>query len=168
MTAQLVLDRVPAVFSLDISLREPRFTGIEHRPLTGPDLLVAAARAQTIRLSFSPQTPRIADLADRVRLAEQAIGAAGRRRGDVRVLLDLDVVIAPDARTARRKRAELEYLDALSGLTWSPAETRVVTTAELLVDEVSELAERAGVDGVVLHPLSGGDRVEQELRALIG
>jgi hypothetical protein len=83
------------------------------------------------------------------------------------VLLDLEVVLAGDERTARRKRSHLEYLDALAGLSWAPADTRVVTTADRLVAEVGEVARRAGVDGVVLHPLSGGADVEAELRALV-
>jgi len=174
--AQPVLDRVavaPVLSAVSVlppvlSLREPVAAGIEHRPLTSTELLVAAARADVIRLAFSPQVPGVAALADLIAFAEQAIAAADRGRHEVRLLLDLDVVLAADVRTARRKRAELEYLDALSGLTWSPADTRVVTTTEQLLTELAELAERTGVDGLVLHPLGGGERVEQELRALIG
>lgn len=165
--AQPVLDRV----AVDISLRDPNSgdrLAVEHRPTDTAELLVAAARAEVIRLAFSSDVPGVTALTELVSLAEQAIAAAGRHRREVRLLLDLDVVLAPDARTARRKRAELEYLDALSGLTWSPADTRVVTTAELLRAELDEVAERTGVDGLVLHPLAGGERVERELRALLG
>lgn len=161
-TLSVVPTPTPALF-----LREPAPGGVEHRPLTSTDLLVAAARAEVIRLSLSAAVPSVAELADLVDLAVQGVAAAGRRRSEVSVLLDVDVVLAPDERTARRKRAELEYLDALTGLTWSPAATRVVTTGHLLLAELRELAERTGVDGLVLHPLAGGGRVEHELRRLV-
>jgi hypothetical protein len=82
-------------------------------------------------------------------------------------VLAVVVVLAGDVATPRRKRSHLEYLDALAGLSWAPADTRVVTTADRLVAEVGEVARRAGVDGVVLHPLAGGAAVEAELRALV-
>ncbi|MEV7973881.1 hypothetical protein [Cellulomonas sp. NPDC089187] len=151
-----------------LTLHEPDVRGVEHRPATSAELLVAAAQADVIRLAFSVVVPGVTALTEWVDLAVQAIAAAGRGRDGVTLLLDLDVVLAPDARTARRKRAELEYLDALSGLTWSPGDTRVVTTAESLRAELHELAERVGVDGLVLHPLTGGERVERELRDLLG
>lgn len=159
-----VLSVVPAPAPA-LWLREPVLPGVEHRPATSTDLLVAAARADVIRLAFSAELPAVADLADRVALAAEAVAAAGRARHEVTVLLDLDVVLAPDDRSARRKRAELEFLDALSGLTWSPAATRVVTTAGRLLAELRELADRTGVDGLVLHPLGGDDR---ELTRLLG
>ncbi len=176
--AQPVLDRVavtpsrPALTVVPtptptIALHTPAATGVEHRPRDSAELLIAAARADVIRLAFSAELATIADLAARVDLAAQGIAAAGRRRHEVALLLDLDVVLAADERAARRKRADLEYLDALTGLTWSPAATRVVTTADLLLAELRELAERTGVDGLVLHPLTEGARVEAELRRLV-
>jgi alkanesulfonate monooxygenase SsuD/methylene tetrahydromethanopterin reductase-like flavin-dependent oxidoreductase (luciferase family) len=140
---------------------------VEFRPGSESAITLAAARADVIRLGFSVVVPSIGALARVVALVEEEIAAVGRDRAEVRVLLDLDVVLAADERSARRKRSHLEYLDALAGLSWSPSATRVVTTAERLAAEVHELAERAGVDGVVLHPLAGGDDADERVRALV-
>lgn len=140
---------------------------VEARPGSESAIAVAARTADVIRLEFSVAVPSVGALARVAALVEDAVADAGRDRSEVVVLLDLDVVLAGDEGTARRKRSQLEYLDALAGLTWSPADTRVVTTGDRLLAEVRELASRAGVDGVVLHPLSGGPAVEAELRALV-
>ncbi|NKY08357.1 LLM class flavin-dependent oxidoreductase, partial [Cellulomonas hominis] len=140
---------------------------VEFRPGSETAIALAAARADVIRLEFSVAVPTVGALARVVALVEEAVAEAGRDRAEVRVVLDLEVVLAADARTARRKRSHLEYLDALAGLGWSPAATRVVTTPELLAAEVRELARRAGVDAVVLLPLAGGPSAEDELRTLV-
>lgn len=140
---------------------------VEFRPGSETAIALAAARADVIRLEFSVAVPTVGALARVVALVEEAVADAGRDRAEVRVVLDLEVVLAADERTARRKRSHLEYLDALSGLGWSPAATRVVTTPALLAAEARELGRRAGVDGVVLLPLAGGPAAEAELRALV-
>lgn len=140
---------------------------VEARPESESGIAVAARTADVIRLGFSVAVPSVGALARVAALVEDALAEVGRDRSAVRVLLDLEVVLAGDERTARRKRSHLEYLDALAGLSWAPADTRVVTTADRLVAEVGEVARRAGVDGVVLHPLAGGAEVEAELRALV-
>jgi alkanesulfonate monooxygenase SsuD/methylene tetrahydromethanopterin reductase-like flavin-dependent oxidoreductase (luciferase family) len=140
---------------------------VEARPGSESAIAVAARTADVIRLGFSVAVPSVGALARVAALVEDALADAGRDRAEVRVLLDLEVVLAGDERTARRKRSHLEYLDALAGLSWAPADTRVVTTADRLVAEVVEVARRAGVDGVVLHPLAGGAAVESELRGLV-
>ncbi|TKR24100.1 hypothetical protein FA014_07780 [Cellulomonas hominis] len=140
---------------------------VEARPGSESAIAVAARTADVIRLGFSVAVPSVGALARVAALVDDALVEAGRDRAEVRVLLDLEVVLAGDEGTARRKRSHLEYLDALAGLSWAPADTRVVTTADRLVAEVGEVARRAGVDGVVLHPLSGGAEVEAELRALV-
>lgn len=140
---------------------------VEARPGSESAIAVAARTADVIRLGFSVAVPSVGALARVAALVDDALTEAGRDRSEVRVLLDLEVVLAGDERTARRKRSHLEHLDALAGLSWAPADTRVVTTADRLVAEVVEVARRAGVDGVVLHPLAGGPTVEDELRALV-
>lgn len=140
---------------------------VEHRPGSESAIAVAARTADVIRFGFSVAVPSVGALARVAALVDDALAEVGRDRTEVRVLLDLEVVLAGDERTARRKRSHLEYLDALAGLSWAPADTRVVTTADRLVAEVGEVARRAGVDGVVLHPLAGGAEVEAELRALV-
>lgn len=168
--------RVPAGPGADGRTREPEVhvgtpvygvRTVEARPGSESAIAVAARTADVIRLEFSVAVPSAGALARVAALVDEALAEQGRDRAGVRVLLDLEVVLAGDERTARRKRSQLEHLDALAGLTWSPADTRVVTTADRLVAEVRELATRAGVDGVVLHPLSGGAAVEGELRALV-
>jgi alkanesulfonate monooxygenase SsuD/methylene tetrahydromethanopterin reductase-like flavin-dependent oxidoreductase (luciferase family) len=140
---------------------------VESRPGSESAIALAGVHADVVRLEFSVAVPSVGALSRVAALVEDAVAASGRDRADVRVLLDLEVVLAPDEGTARRKRSQLEHLDALAGLTWSPAATRVVTTGDRLVGEVRELARRAGVDGVVLHPLSGGPAAAADLRALV-
>jgi alkanesulfonate monooxygenase SsuD/methylene tetrahydromethanopterin reductase-like flavin-dependent oxidoreductase (luciferase family) len=152
-----------------IHVRAPAYgvRTVEQRPGSESAIVVAARTADVIRLAFSVAVPSVGALARVAALVDEALAEQGRPRAEVRVLLDLEVVLAADERTARRKRSQLEHLDALAGLTWSPADSRVVTTADRLVAEVRELALRAGVDGVVLQPLSGGPAVEDQLRALV-
>ncbi|WHP16774.1 hypothetical protein [Cellulomonas sp. ES6] len=164
-----VRSAAPAAAGPDIHVGSPDYgvRTVEFRPGSETAIALAAARADVIRLEFSVAVPTVGALARVVALVEEAVADAGRDRAEVRVVLDLEVVLASDERTARRKRSHLEYLDALSGLGWSPAATRVVTTPALLAAEVRELARRAGVDGVVLLPLAGGPAAEDELRALV-
>lgn len=161
--------RVSTVAPVSVEVAEPAYgvRTVEARPGSESAIVVAARTADVVRLGFSVAVPSVGALARVVALVDEAVADAGRDRAEVRVLLDLEVVLAGDDRIARRKRSQLEYLDALAGLTWSPADTRVVTTADRLVVEVQELAGRAGVDGVVLHPLSGGAAVEAQLRTLV-
>jgi alkanesulfonate monooxygenase SsuD/methylene tetrahydromethanopterin reductase-like flavin-dependent oxidoreductase (luciferase family) len=180
--AQPVLDRAPAVATRhhpaarpaaarqpDVHVRTPAYgvRTVEARPGSESAISVAARTADVIRLAFSVAVPSVGALSRVAALVDETLAEQGRSRAEVRVLLDLEVVLAADERTARRKRSQLEHLDALAGLTWSPADSRVVTTADRLVAEVRELALRAGVDGVVLQPLSGGPAVDDELRALV-
>ncbi|QZN85253.1 hypothetical protein [Cellulomonas sp. C5510] len=179
MAQSVLLHRPPAVATRlpgtttvagpDIHVGTPDYGvhAVESRPGSETAIALAAARADVIRLEFSVAVPTVGALARVVGLVEEAVADAGRDRAEVRVVLDLEVVLAADERTARRKRSHLEHLDALSGLGWSPAATRVVTTPALLAAEVRELGRRAGVDGVVLLPLAGGPAAEDELRALV-
>lgn len=152
-----------------IHVRTPAYgvQAVEQRPQSESAIAAAVRTADVIRLAFSVAVPSVGALSRVAALVEEALAASGRDRADVRVLLDLEVVLAGDERTARRKRSQLEHLDALAGLGWSPADSRVVTTADRLVAEVRELAARAGVDGVVLHPLPGGHAADEQLRALV-
>ncbi|HEY0188734.1 MAG TPA: hypothetical protein VGC67_14680 [Cellulomonas sp.] len=167
--ARVVTDLPAARPAPTVHVRTPDYgvRTVEFRPGSESAIALAAARADVIRLGFSVVLPSIGALARVVALIDEEIAAVGRERAEVRVLLDLDVVLAADERTARRKRSHLEYLDALAGLSWSPAATRVVTTADRLAAEVRELAERAGVDGVVLHPLAGGPEADARVQALV-
>jgi alkanesulfonate monooxygenase SsuD/methylene tetrahydromethanopterin reductase-like flavin-dependent oxidoreductase (luciferase family) len=140
---------------------------VESRPGSESAIVLAGAHADVVRLEMSAAVPSVGALARVAALVDDAVVAAGRDRRAVRVLLDVEVVLAPDEATARRKQSHLEHLDALAGLGWSPAAARIVTTADRLVAEARELARRTGVDGVVLHPLSGGPAAEADLRSLV-
>ncbi len=160
----------PAAPEPEIHVGAPALAGVrtvESRPGSESAIALAGVHADVVRLEFSVAVPSVGAMARVAALVDDAVADADRARADVRVLLDLEVVLAADEATARRKRSQLEHLDALAGLTWSPAATRVVTTPERLVGEVRELARRAGVDGVVLHPLSGGPAAAATLRALV-
>ncbi len=159
----------PAAAEPTIHVRTPDYgvRTVEFRPGSETAIVLAASRADVIRLEFSVAVPSVGALARVAALVDESVAEVGRDRTEVRVLLDLEVVLAADERTARRKRSQLEHLDALAGLSWSPAATRVVTTPDRLVEEVRELARRAGVDGVVLLPLHDGDPADAELRALV-
>lgn len=166
---ELAARRPPAPSAPSIHVRTPAHPvgTVELRPESESAIVDAAARADVIRLAFSVAVPSLGALARVVALVDEALQDAGRSRTAVRLLLDVEVVVATDAGTARRKRSQLEYLDALAGLSWAPSANRVVTTADQLVGEVRELASAAGVDGVVLLPLGGSAAVDGQLRALV-
>ncbi len=175
--AQLLVDRVRTVVPttrrpVSIDLREASPTHdavstVEFRPESESALVLAAARADVVRLSFSAAVPTPGAMSRVVALLEEEIATVGRARSEVRILLDVEVVLAVDEAAARRKRSHLDSLDSLAGLTWTPAASRVVAAAPQVVREVLALAAFTGVDGLVLVPLAGSAQEEQRLRSLI-
>ncbi len=157
----------PSSPSIHVRTPERPIGTVELRPESESAIVDAATRADVIRLGFSVAVPSLGALARVVALVDEALRDAGRSRTAVRLLLDVEVVVAADSGTARRKRSQLEYLDALAGLSWAPSANRVVTTADRLAEEVRELASAAGVDGVVLLPLGGSAVVDERLRTLV-
>lgn len=126
---------------------------VEARPESESQIVAAAREAHVVRLRHSAAVPSDGALARVIALVEEELAAAGRRRADVRLTLELQVAVVPDAAAVTRKRTELAHLDALSGLSWSPSATWVVTTADRLVDDVLAAAEHLDVDDVLLVPL---------------
>ena len=139
---------------------------LQFRPESEAGLALGAARADVVRLGFSVQVPSIAAMRELVAAVEEEIAAVGRDRSTVRIVLDIEVVVADDDAAARRKRALLDHLDALAGITWAPSATRVVAAPRGVVDAAVTLGERVGADEVVLVPLTGSADVER-LRLLV-
>ncbi|GCD20766.1 hypothetical protein CTKZ_23280 [Cellulomonas algicola] len=113
-------------------------------------LLRSAAAADTVRIRHSPTlaTPTAVDAL--VAVLEGHLLATGRRRGDVRVLLEVETVVADDELDAARRRANLSYAEAFSGLAWRPSSTWLVGTAEQVRADAAALVAATGVDEVVL------------------
>lgn len=113
-------------------------------------LLRSAAAADTVRIRYSPTltTPTAVDVL--VAVLEGHLLAVGRRRSDVRVVLEVETVVADDETDAARRRANLSYAEAFSGLAWRPSSTWLVGTPEQVRADAAALAGATGVDAVVL------------------
>lgn len=124
---------------------------------TGSDaaLLLAAARADVVRVGFSADAPDRAAMTALVAEVEEEVAAVGRRRADVTVLLDVEVVVVADEAAAQRKAQQLACLDAMAGVAWPAAATRVVTTADQAPAVAARLAREVGADGAYVIPLAG-------------
>ena len=124
---------------------------------TGSDAvtLLAAARADVVRVGFSAGAPDRTAVAALVAEVEEEVAAVGRSRADVAVLLDVEVVVVADAAAARAKSAQLACIDAMAGVVWPAAATRVVTTADQVHAAATRLAREVGADGAYVIPLAG-------------
>lgn len=136
------------------------------RPESEAGLALGAARADVARLGFSARVPSLEAMRRLVGAVEDEIAAVGRDRSSVRIVLDVEVVLTDDDDAARRKRAQLDHLDALAGIAWAPSGTRVVAAPAGVVTAAVKLGERVGADEVVLVPLTGSADVER-LRLLV-
>lgn len=125
---------------------------VESAPQSQAEIEDAAARSDVMRLRASAAVPSFGALARVAALAEESAVRAGRRR-DVRLVLELQVVVVHDEAQLTRRRSTLAHLDALAGLSWSPSATWIVTTPQRLVDDVLDVAAGIEVDDVVLLPL---------------
>lgn len=145
----------PAAPTVEVVGRtRPRPGAVEHVLDTAtPDdaaLALAAARADVVRLVPSAALPTPAHVRRLVRRVEQEVAALGRPRADVRVVLEVEAVVAADAADARRRRTHLAYAEAFAGLTWSPSASWVVAPVDAVVRTAAELARRTGVDTIAL------------------
>ncbi|QHT56963.1 hypothetical protein GXP71_13330 [Cellulomonas sp. H30R-01] len=113
-------------------------------------LLRSAASADTVRIRYSPTlaTPTAVDVL--VAVLEGHLLATGRQRGDVRVVLEVETVVADDETDAARRRANLSYAEAFSGLAWRPSSTWLVGTPDRVRADAAALVAATGVDAVVL------------------
>lgn len=118
--------------------------------LTETSIALAAARADVVRLVHSAALPTPASVRALVDVLEDEVRAVGRDRAEVRLVLEVEAVVAADAADAARRRERLAYAEAFSGLTWAPTATWLVAPVDALVREAADLAARTGVDTVSL------------------
>lgn len=120
-------------------------------------LALAAARADVVRIVHSAALPTVAAVRALVSVLDDEVRAVGRARADVRVVLEVEAVVATDDADAARRRTAVAYAEAFAGLTWAPSATWLVATPHRLVADAAALAARTGVDTVALA-LVGGSR----------
>ena len=120
-------------------------------------LALAAARADVVRIVHSAALPTVAAVRALVSVLDDEVRAVGRARADVRVVLEVEAVVAADDADAARRRTAVAYAEAFAGLTWAPSATWLVATPQRLVTDAVALAARTGVDTVALA-LVGGSR----------
>ncbi|MBO3088147.1 hypothetical protein [Cellulomonas dongxiuzhuiae] len=113
-------------------------------------LALAAARADVVRIVHSAALPTAAAVRALVEVLEDEVRAVGRDRADVRVVLEVEAVVADDDADAARRRAAVAYAEAFAALTWSPSTTWLIAPAGRLTADATALAARTGVDTVAL------------------
>jgi alkanesulfonate monooxygenase SsuD/methylene tetrahydromethanopterin reductase-like flavin-dependent oxidoreductase (luciferase family) len=130
----------------------------------GPHATRTAVRyADLIRIS----APDPATAAETRSVLRSAVAAAGRDPRQVRVLLDLEVHLAPTAALAAREVAELEEWTATGG----PDGLRHVGTTDTLRELAEQVQRECAADGIVLRPLALApflDRLPAPLTTLRG
>lgn len=131
----------------------PLTVHIHHLPHTAGDVAHAARNARTVRVGTSRHLPDLAAVRGVLRAIEAQVSAAGRARDDVRLELELEVVLVDDAAAARRAHTRLSMLDGLTGLGWAPTASRLIGVREQVEAEAARIGADAGVDAVVLVPL---------------
>ncbi|WP_416566551.1 LLM class flavin-dependent oxidoreductase [Nocardia testacea] len=113
----------------------------------GPHATRTAVRyADLLRIT----APDIATAAETRSVLRSAVAAAGRDPRQVRVLLDLEVHLAPTAAQAAREVDELESWTATAG----PDGLRHVGTTDALRELAEEIHRECAADGIVLRPLA--------------
>lgn len=125
---------------------------------------VAAARADVIRIA-APTVDAARDVAVRVR---RAAAEARRDPASLRILLDVEVVIAETADAAER---DLAQLDNWSGARYEPASVFYRGDAPGVARLITDVAATGDVDGVTLRPLalpSGLDAITGDVLPLLG
>ncbi|NKR89375.1 LLM class flavin-dependent oxidoreductase [Rhodococcus hoagii] len=114
----------------------------------GPDILDLAARPAVV------QRIQAADLRDAQQARERIrteVAAEGRDPDSVTVLVDIEVLIAPDSRSAR---TELALLDETLGVPHQSSSLTYVGTAEGLGSLLADIRAADVADGVTLLPLA--------------
>ncbi|ADG75834.1 hypothetical protein Cfla_2951 [Cellulomonas flavigena DSM 20109] len=128
-------------------------------------LALAAARADVVRIVHSAALPTVAAVRALVTVLEDEVRAVGRDRHEVRLVLEVEAVVAADDADAARRRQAVAYAEAFAALTWSPSATWLVGTPARLAADARALAESTGVDTVALA-LVGESR--RHATALVG
>jgi len=144
---------------------------LDDRTLGPTSLALAAARAGTVRLRHGAALPTRAAVRALVAMLAGEIAAAGRDRRDVRMVLEVEVVVADDEADAVRRRTNLALSAAFSHATWHADTVVLVAPVGGIGARARELAAEVGVDQVDLV-LVGGTRtrardVVASLRAMV-
>ncbi|GIG40277.1 hypothetical protein [Cellulomonas phragmiteti] len=113
-------------------------------------LALAAARADVVRVVHSAALPTEAAVRALVSVLEDEVAAVGRDRRDVRLVLEVEAVVAADDADVARRRTAIAYAEAFAALTWSPSATWLVAPLDRLSSDAAALAARTGVDAVAL------------------
>ncbi|QGQ18412.1 LLM class flavin-dependent oxidoreductase [Cellulomonas sp. JZ18] len=144
----------PASSRVEVAGAAPAPGAVELRldaaTLTGTGVALAASRADVVRLVHSAALPTPASVRALVAVLEDGVHAVGRARSDVRLVLEVDAVVAADEDDAARRRERIAYAEAFSGATWAATATWLVAPVTRLVAEAAALAARTGVDAVAL------------------
>ncbi|GEM_PF-663867 len=125
------------------------------------ELLRSAARADAVRIRFSAALPNATAVRTLVAVLEGHVLAVGRRREDVRLVLEVETVVARDEADAARRRSWLAHVEAFAGASWAPSASWVVAPRERVVADGVALARHTGVDVVALA-LVGSSRGHAE------
>ncbi|UZN02643.1 hypothetical protein [Cellulomonas sp. S1-8] len=151
----------PAAPTVEVVGHAPRTGATEFRlaadALDPTTLALAAARADVVRIVHSAALPTVAAVRALVSVLEDEVRAVGRDRDDLRLVLEVEAVVAADAADAARRRTSVAYAEAFAALTWSPSSTWLVAPVGRLTQDAAALAARTGVDTVALA-LVGGSR----------
>jgi len=113
-------------------------------------LALAAARADVVRVVHSVALPTVAAVRALVSVLEDEVRAVGRDRADVRLVLEVEAVVAADDADVQRRRTAIAYAEAFAALTWSPSSTWLVAPLDSLTADAAALAARTGVDTVAV------------------
>jgi alkanesulfonate monooxygenase SsuD/methylene tetrahydromethanopterin reductase-like flavin-dependent oxidoreductase (luciferase family) len=89
-----------------------------------------------------------------------AVAAAGRDPRDVRVLVDVYLIVGPDTASAR---ARLDMLTDLEGVSWDTGSLAFVGTSSGFAELVTDWLDAGAVDGFTVRPAS----VQTDLVALV-
>ncbi|MBT0994023.1 hypothetical protein KIN34_06950 [Cellulomonas sp. DKR-3] len=144
----------------------PHDVALDDTALDSTTIADVVARADVLRLRFSPALPTPAAVRALVGLLDDEIARAGRGRSEVRLVLEVETVVARDEADAARRRSDLAYTAAFSHTPRSTEQTWLVAPVEALADAARALARRTGVDRVelALTPASRSAEVAAALR----
>jgi hypothetical protein len=118
--------------------------------LDATSVALAAARADVVRIVHSAALPTVAAVGALVSVLEDEVRAVGRDRHEVRLVLEVEAVVAADEADATRRRTAVAYAEAFAGLTWAPSSTWLVAPLDRIAADAAALAARTGVDTVAL------------------
>lgn len=104
---------LPDVPRVEVAVGAPRPGAVEFLldadALDATTVALAAARADVVRIVHSAALPTLAAVRALVSVLEDEVRAVGRARDEVRVVLEVEAVVAADDADARRRRTAIAY-----------------------------------------------------------